>query len=184
MDNHKFTKLIIGLGNPGFRYKKTRHNVGFATLDYIQKNIGGFSWWKNNKKLQAEISENTEQNIILAKPQTYMNKSGEAAKVLITDYQLPITNLFVAHDDFDISLGEFKLEKDRGAAGHKGVQSIIDALGTNEFWRLRIGVRPANITPQDRAEDFVLKKFTREERKIIEKIIPIAVTAIFEAIHY
>lgn len=182
--------LIIGLGNPGFRYKKTRHNAGFMAVDYIQKNIGGFSKWKNNKKLLVEISENPEPDIILAKPQTYMNKSGIAAKILITNYPvvrnelvpLPITNLFAIHDDFDIPVGKYKLEKDRGAAGHHGVQSIIDSLGTSEFWRLRIGIRPANISPQDKAEDYVLKKFTREEKTIIEKIIPKAVKDVLEAI--
>jgi len=224
-------QLIIGLGNPGFRYKKTRHNAGFLAIDYIQKNIGGFSKWKLNRKLQAEISEGNiaslrgadrsfahgsgqaplsscdtmrsfvrpgwtqDDNtiIILAKPQTYMNESGIAVKSLVANYQLPITNLFVIHDDFDIPIGEFKLEQNRGAAGHKGVQSIIDALGTNEFWRLRIGIRPINIQPdikadlsagirqpEEKAEDFVLKKFTREERKIIEKIIPEAVNELLD----
>jgi PTH1 family peptidyl-tRNA hydrolase len=195
LDNHKFTKFIIGLGNPGFRYKKTMHNAGFLAVDYIQKNIGGFSKWKNNKKLLAEISENPEQNMILAKPQTYMNKSGETAKLLLTDYRLPTTVLFVIHDDFDIPIGEFKLEKNRGAGGHHGVQSIIDALGTNKFWRLRIGIKPKNMQSlikadlsagirqlAEKAEDFVLKKFTREERKIIEKIIPEAARQLLEMI--
>ena len=172
-------KLIIGLGNPGFRYRKTRHNAGFLAVDYAQKNLDGFSKWKNNKKLQAEISENYEQNIILAKPQTYMNKSGEATKLLLTDYRLPPTALFIIHDDFDLPLGEYRLEQNRSSAGHKGVQSIIDDLSANNFWRLRIGIRPAIASEPIKAEDYVLKKFTREERTIIEKIIPEAIKTLF-----
>ena len=172
-------KLIIGLGNPGFRYKKTRHNTGFLAVDYIQKNLSGFSKWKNKKNLLAEISENSEQNIILAKPQTYMNKSGEATKLLLTDYRLPPTAFYVIHDDFDLLIGEYRLEQNRGSAGHKGVQSIINTLGSNNFWRLRIEIKPLNAAENIKAEDFVLKKFNREEKTIINKIIPEAVKALF-----
>lgn len=201
-------KLIVGLGNPGFKYKKTRHNAGFLAVDYIQKNIGGFSKWKNDKKLRAEISKNQEKNTILAKPQTYMNSSGEAVKSLVNYLNLfperstiedsaeskgfcikpstssgnKLNNLLIIHDDFDLPLGEFKIEQERGSAGHKGVQSIIDALGANDFWRLRIGIRPANIPDQAKAEDFVLKKFVRGEKIIIDKIIPEAVKTLFETI--
>lgn len=185
-------KLIIGLGNPGFRYKKTLHNAGFLAIDYIQKNFGGFSKWKNNRKLQAEISENLEQNIILAKPQTYMNNSGGAVKLLLTDYRLPTTDLFIIHDDFDIPINEFKIEQNRGSAGHKGAQSIIDELGVNNFWRLRIGVRPlsekADLSTEAcqeraKAENFVLKKFTREEKSIFKETLLSAVAELFKIIH-
>jgi PTH1 family peptidyl-tRNA hydrolase len=168
-------KLIIGLGNPGAKYKKTRHNVGFLAVDYIQKNIDGFSRWQMKKKLKAEISENEDSNIILAKPQTYMNSSGEAVKKLLTDYGLPTTLFTVIHDDFDLPLGAFKLEMGRGSAGHKGVQSIIDVFGTKDFWRLRIGVRPSDITLDAKADEFVLKNFTEEEKIILEETIPRAV---------
>jgi len=180
-------ELIIGLGNPGFRYKKTRHNAGFIALDYIQKNIGGFSKWKLNKKFQAEMSENPEVNILLAKPQTYMNKSGESVKSLVINYQLSVIDLFVIHDDFDLPIGTFKMEKEKGSAGHKGVQSIINSLGANNFWRLRIGIRPLNLGTKSlnrdlvpsKAENFVLKKFTREEKSILEKLISEATQALF-----
>jgi len=182
-------KLLIGLGNPGFKYKKTRHNAGFMTLNYIQKNIGGFSKWKLNKKFQAEISENPEANILLAKPQTYMNKSGESVKSLVINYQLSVIDLFVIHDDFDLPIGSFKLEKEKGSAGHKGVQSIISSLGANNFWRLRIGIRPQNLGTEplnsglvpSKAENFVLKKFTREEKSTLENTIPEAVNALFDS---
>jgi PTH1 family peptidyl-tRNA hydrolase len=182
-------ELIIGLGNPGFRYKKTRHNAGFIALDYIQKNIGGFSKWKLNKKFQAEMSENPEANMLLAKPQTYMNKSGESVKSLVINYQLSVIDLFVIHDDFDLPIGTFKMEKEKGSAGHKGVQSIINSLGANNFWRLRIGIRPLNLGTKSlnrdlvpsKAENFVLKKFTREEKKLLERTIPEAVSALFNS---
>lgn len=212
-------RLIIGLGNPGFRYRKTRHNTGFLAVDYIQKNISGFSKWKLNKNFQAEISKNDDNSVILAKPQTYMNDSGVAAKSLVNYLNLfpersaiedsteskgfciksstssgnKLNNLLIIHDDFDLPLGEFKIEQSRGSAGHKGVQSIIDALGANDFWRLRIGIRPLSTTENikaglpagirqlaEKAGDFVLKKFTREEKTIIDKIIPEAVKIFFE----
>ena len=173
-------KLIIGLGNPGFRYKKTRHNAGFLAVDYIQKNIGGFSKWKLNEKLQAEISENLGQGIILVKPQTYMNSSGTAVKKLIENYKLIIENCTVVHDDFDLPIGTFKCEKGKNSGGHKGVQSIIDSLGTNDFGRLRMGIRPLNAPENIKAENFVVKKFTREERKIIEQTIPTAINELFK----
>jgi PTH1 family peptidyl-tRNA hydrolase len=187
-------KLIIGLGNPGFRYRKTRHNAGFIALDYIQKNIGGFSKWKNEKKFAAEISKNTGLKIILAKPQTYMNNSGIAVKSLMAYGKWQIADLVVIHDDFDLPIGSFKLEKEKGSAGHKGVQSIINSLGTNSFQRLRIGTRPVNATKRPKADlsaealakagDYVLKKFTREERAIIEKTIPEAINVLPLAISH
>ncbi len=190
-------KLIIGLGNPGFKYKKTRHNIGFMALDYIQKNIGGFSKWKFNKLFAAEVARNNESSVFLAKPQTYMNDSGRAAKTIIENLKLKIENLIVVHDDFDLPIGNFKLEKEKGSAGHKGVQSIIEALSTNNFWRLRIGIRPQNMLentqadlpaeirqPTKKAEDFVLKKFTRQEKEIIDKTIPEAVNILLKAISH
>jgi PTH1 family peptidyl-tRNA hydrolase len=184
-------KLIIGLGNHGFKYKKTRHNIGFMAIDYIQKNIGGFSKWKQNKKIMTEISKNSDRAIVLAKPQTFMNNSGKAAALLVSSYKFQVLNIFILHDDFDLPIGNFKLEKGKGSAGHKGVQSIVDSLGTNNFWRLRIGIRPKNLGTKSlerglvpllaKAEDFVLRKFTKEEKKIIDKTIPKAINALIEA---
>jgi len=148
--------LIIGLGNPGKKYKYTRHNVGFQVIDKLAK-IKRKGW-------------------ILAKPQTFMNQSGKAVKKLIKTYypnqaMAKLSELlWVIHDDIDIPLGQFKISFGRGSAGHKGVQSIINELGTKDFWRLRIGVSPKSGKPQN-VEKFVLQNFTKSEEKIIKEVI-------------
>lgn len=175
-----YMKLIVGLGNPGKKYEKTRHNVGFLTVNYIRENAGSFLLWQLKKKLKSDVSENKELKILLAKPQTFMNNSGEAAKLLVDYYSIPVTDLIVIHDDFDLPLGTYKLESGRGSAGHKGVQSIIDAVGTKDFWRLRIGIRPPHLETDIKADAFVLKNFGKEEIKIIEEIIPEAIEKLSE----
>lgn len=176
-------KLIVGLGNPGIKYKKTRHNVGFRVIDEIAANFQFQPYEKQQAAaifnfqpiFNAQISKGIfkRQKIILAKPRTYMNNSGQAVKSLTKNYKLKTKNLLVIHDDLDLALGKFKLQKGRGSAGHKGVQSIIDALGTKDFWRLRIGIKPVDNEQQtmNNVEKFVLGKFTKKEEKIIQKTI-------------
>ena len=164
--------LVIGLGNPGRKYQKTRHNVGFMVLDEFQK-IQDFSDWKLKKKFKAEISEGiiNSQKIILAKPQTFMNESGKAVKAIF-NFQFSNKNLIVIHDDLDLELGKMKIVQNRGAAGHKGVQSIINELGTKNFVRFRIGIKSQKTeNKEQRAENFVLKKFSKEESKILKEVI-------------
>ncbi len=168
-------KIVVGLGNPGEKYKKTRHNIGFMVLDKLQE-TQGFSDWSLKKNFQAEISEGTLNNerIILAKPQTFMNLSGKSVKSLIElcFQQEKIENLVVAHDDLDLPLGKIKIVKNRGPAGHKGVQSIIDKLGTKNFIRFRIGIKPQKIeNKEQKTEKFVLQKFNKEEEKNIKDVI-------------
>jgi PTH1 family peptidyl-tRNA hydrolase len=164
--------LIVGLGNPGEKYKNTRHNIGFMTLDKL-KQIQNFSDWKQGKKFNAQISDGIleGEKIMLAKPQTFMNNSGKAVKSIINYSKASKDNkLFIIHDDIDLPVGQMKISKNRGSAGHKGVQSIIDNLGSKDFVRFRIGIKPASIikTP---TEKFVLKNFTKDEQKNLEKII-------------
>ena len=142
--------LIVGLGNPGKKYKNTRHNVGFKAIDELKK-----------QKLEGAV---------LAKPKTFMNQSGRAVREMIRNLKLEIRNLIVVHDDIDLPLGKFKIQKSRGAAGHKGVQSIINELKTKDFWRIRIGICPKTGKPKN-VEKFVLQKFTREEEKTIKEVI-------------
>ena len=174
-------KLIIGLGNPGDKYKNTRHNAGFLTLDEIQKNIEYFSNWHFEKQYKASIAENENLNIILAKPQTFMNSSGQTAKILCGQKQISAADILIVHDDLDLLLGKFKLQKNRGPAGHKGVKSIIDALNTRDFWRLRIGIKPADkisfLNHRER-EKFVLGKFRPAEGHLIKKAIKQAIQLI------
>jgi len=166
--------LIVGLGNPGEKYQKTRHNIGFRAVDEFQRN-NNFPEFIFSKKFQAEISKGFSDSgkMIITKPQTFMNLSGRAAKALIRNYKLESKNLIIVHDDIDLPLGKIRVVKDRGAGGHKGVESIIRELGTKNFIRFRIGIKP-NVKLQfkiQNVESFVLKKFTKDEEKIVEEII-------------
>jgi len=169
--------IIIGLGNPGKEYQKTPHNLGFMAIDVIAEE-NDFPAFRLSKKYKAEISEGeiSGQKTILAKPQTFMNESGKAVNKIISNF--PSTslraskfsnNLIIIHDDIDLPLGEIKICKNRGSAGHKGVESIIKALKTKNFARFRIGARPAVMS--ENAKDFVLKNFTKTEEKITKKAL-------------
>jgi PTH1 family peptidyl-tRNA hydrolase len=160
--------LIIGLGNPGLKFKNTRHNLGFEIINLIKKQ-GCFSIWQNKKKLKEKISQGEidEQKIILAKPQTFMNSSGQAVSHLIKFYKIPLKNLWIIHDDLDLELGKIKIKENSRSAGHKGVQSIIDELGTKNFNRLKIGIGPKPIKID--VKKFVLQKFSKQEKEILEE---------------
>lgn len=153
-------KLIIGLGNPGKQYERTRHNAGFMALDML----AGPTEFALQKKFQAEVAtlEINGQKVVAAKPQTFMNESGTSTRALLDFYKLQPKDVIVLHDDKDIPLGKFRVQKDRGAAGHNGVTSIINHLGTQDFWRIRIGVLTMEYPIEDTAE-FVLGKFSKEE---------------------
>jgi len=171
-------KIIVGLGNPGKKFEKTRHNLGFMVLDkFSRKNK--FPKFKMQKEFLAEISEKKieKEKIILAKPQTFMNNSGKSVKILTRTFNLEPKNLFVIHDDLDIPLGKIKISFGRGSAGHRGVQSIIDEIGTRDFVRFRIGIGRAN-----NRKDFVLQKFSKKEKKVLKEVIELTCQAIKIAI--
>ncbi len=151
-------------------------------INNLQLTIDGFSDWKNNKKIQSEISEGeiSGQKVILAKPQTFMNNSGRAVKLLTKRYTIDTKNLIVIHDDIDLPLGKIKISAGRGAAGHKGVESIIKELKTKDFVRFRIGIKPvtSNKRQETRTEKFVLEKFSKDEEKKLGGVIKEAVEAI------
>jgi len=174
--------LIVGLGNPGTKYKDTRHNVGFMAIDAMASNLG--LEFREDKKRNAMTAEYTmtfpdqkkKVRLVLVKPLTFMNNSGEAVAKVRKYYQIPEENAWVIHDDLDIELGAIRIRKGGSSAGQKGVQSIIDHLGTNEFIRFRVGIKPPE-GQKGSAEDFVLKKFSKAEREIIdEEIIDIVET--------
>ena len=163
-------KLIIGLGNPGKEYEKTRHNAGFLAVDKIVSS-SEYQVLSVKQKFNAEISQGTINNekTILAKPQTFMNNSGQAVRAILDYYKINPEDIIVIHDDLDISLGEFKISKNKNSGGHKGIQSIIDHLGTKDFTRIRIGINVENKkTP---TEKFVLGKFSEDETREIERVI-------------
>jgi len=160
--------VIVGLGNPGAKFQNTRHNIGFMALDkFAEKN--NFPEFKLDKKSNALVSEN--KNIILAKPQTFMNNSGLAVKNLVRSDLTK--NLIVVHDDADLPVGKIKIVKDRGSAGHKGVESIIKAIGNKNLIRIRIGIAPQSRVSDHRtkAEKVVLKNFLPEEQKFINEVL-------------
>jgi len=173
-------KIIIGLGNPGKEYADTRHNIGFAMVNKIRQEFK-FPDFEFNKKFNAEISsgdyklQTTNYKLILVKPQTFMNLSGEAVQAILAFYKLSAENIIVIHDELDLASGRYKIATDSSSAGHNGVQNIIDQLGTQKFTRLRIGVGEEHDgAPVCRLEahDFVLRKFSEEEKQVIEKISP------------
>ena len=163
-------KLIIGLGNPGEEYKKTRHNAGFLAMEKLVLS-SKYQVLSTQSKFNAEISQGIIDNekTILVKPLIFMNNSGQAVKAVVDYYKIDLENIIVIHDDLDIPLGEYKLSKNKNSGGHKGVQSIIDYLGTKDFTRIRIGIAVENKkTP---TEKFVVERFSKEEMGVVEGVI-------------
>jgi peptidyl-tRNA hydrolase, PTH1 family len=176
--------LIAGLGNPGKEYAKTRHNAGFMFVDYFFEKFSdefGFSDWRLDKKLKSEISvgKDRDKKIILLKPETFMNLSGEAVSAAKKYYKVNLENLIVAHDDIDLSLGKYKISVDSSSAGHNGAQNIIDLIGTKNFTRIRIGVENRADKTKIPTEKYVLGKFTVAEMKVVKKIISTATLSLF-----
>ena len=180
-------KLITGLGNPGEKYSNTRHNVGFLFLDSLrerflyQKEISATDW-KKEDMFSSELSFLKEGNRVIAtmqKPLTYMNRSGEAVAKLIKKYEILdlADNFILIHDDLDIPLGKFKIQRGKSPLGHNGVKSVEDRIGMVDFKRVRIGVE-ARENKNISGEDYVLKKFPKEEQKIIEEVIEEAIKGI------
>ena len=164
-------KLIVGLGNPEIEYANTRHNAGFLVIDKLLADCEAKTSF--DKKNNADVAKTTinKKRVLLAKPQTYMNNSGIAVKALLSFYKIKPENLIVIHDDKDIPLGETRVQTDRGPAGHNGVKSIIEHLGTQNFTRIRVGVAPTDPSKIKDTGNFVLGKFTAEEKKILSKVI-------------
>ena len=172
-------KLIIGLGNPGSQYLNTRHNLGFNTLNYFQDTLADFSPWQSLEKFTALLSEGflNGEKIILAKPQIFMNLSGQAVKLLADFYKIDSPDIWVLHDDLDLPLGALRLSQDSSAAGHNGVASVIEKLGTKNFVRFRLGIAPngqnflASLAKKFLpTKNFVLQKFTAGEKETVQQI--------------
>ncbi len=153
MFKHKNFKLIIGLGNNGAKYEYTYHNVGFLAVDALQK-------------------KEPLPDIPIIKISGFMNEAGKTVLDLIRKYHINPETLLVIQDDVDLALGTYKLQYGRGSAGHKGVQNIIDVLGTKNFWRLRIGIQPLKSisTSRKKAEEFVLKNISKTNLKTLQKV--------------
>ena len=165
-------KLIIGLGNPGKEYEKTRHNVGFMVLDKVKKemDLKEFSY---SKKFDAEVSMN--KKVVLLKPQTFMNNSGKSVANFCNFYKIKSKDVLIVHDDIDFQLGKIKIGFNESSAGHNGIKSIIKEIGTKEFWRFRVGI---NSKENRNAEDFVLNKFSKGEHGLSLDILRLSVEEI------
>lgn len=169
-------KIIVGLGNPGVEYERTRHNAGFMAVNALAEQLG--LTWAANKKFKAETAEGS--GLILIKPQDFMNNSGNGVAAVLSYYKLLPKKLgilktanadlseilTVIHDDLDIELGKYKISVDSRSAGHNGAQSIIDRLKTKNFKRIRIGIKTPALEKIP-ADKFVLQKFNDEEEKKI-----------------
>ena len=168
------TYLIIGLGNPGREYRETRHNVGFMLLDRLTVKLNARFTRLQSRALVASANY-LERKIILAKPQTFMNLSGQSVQGLIHFYKLPLENLLIAHDDLDLPVGTIRIRPDGSSAGQKGMLSTIERLGTDEFPRLRLGIgRPPG---QMHAPDYVLQDFSKADLAVISETLNRAMEA-------
>jgi len=166
--------IIIGLGNPGQQYKNTRHNVGFMAVDELAV-ANGFPKFGLQKKSESLVSDGSIGGIkvLLAKPQTFMNESGKAVQKLLQNR--PEAQVIVIHDDIDLPIGELKIVKGRGSAGHKGVESVIRSIGNENLVRIRIGI---NSQSDPKAMDVVLKNFSAAEKENVDQAIKKSTAAI------
>lgn len=153
--------LVVGLGNPGNQYKLTRHNIGFMAIDYLLQGYGNPTV-KNQFKAEVAQIKIKDEPVMLCKPQTFMNLSGESVQPLLGFYKIPQERLIVIHDDIDQPFNNMKIHKNRGHGGHNGIRSISGLLGSADYIRLKLGVgRPEN--PNIPVPDYVLGKFSQDE---------------------
>ncbi|MBI3103674.1 aminoacyl-tRNA hydrolase [Candidatus Daviesbacteria bacterium] len=188
-------KLIVGLGNPGEKYANVRHNLGFMVVDELVKKLDVGSGkldfevrsWKFENKFKSEIlrfAQNDKGGVMLVKPQTYMNNSGLAVKLLTTYYNLQPVDIIVIHDELDLPLGKIKVRMGGAAAGHHGVESIIKALDTDQFIRVRLGIGNIKTQLAERkrehvnAEKFVLEPFMHSEKSQVKHMLKQAIKAL------
>lgn len=169
--------LVVGLGNPGKQYEQTRHNIGFDVIDYMANK---YNIDVNREKFKGVLGEGFIENekVILLKPLTYMNLSGESIRELANFYKLEDDEIIVVYDDISLDIGRLRIREKGSAGGHNGIKSIIQNLGGDKFPRVKVGVGQ----PKDNLVNHVLGKFSKEDREKMEKVIPIASDAIVEII--
>jgi PTH1 family peptidyl-tRNA hydrolase len=167
-------KVVVGLGNPGSKYEATRHNVGFELIDRLARGGSGSTFSSKFEGQLAEI-ELDFRRVLLLKPQTFMNLSGRSVGQAVRFYKIPLEDLLVVCDDFSLPLGKLRLRTGGSDGGQKGLRSIADHLGTDQFPRLRIGIGDRE---QTEATDFVLSRFSRSERPLIDDSLIVASQAV------
>lgn len=171
-------KIIVGLGNPGKEYLLTRHNLGFMLIDAL---VEEDSFQKKHKSLIYK-KQTGGDSLLLVKPQTFMNLSGQAVREVMSFYKIPIENLLVIHDDKDLLFGQMKFQKDRGHGGHNGIANIHQELGSKDYCRLKLGVAPVleeqEKGPKDTSQ-LVLSKFSKKEQEKLPQFLEQALTAVY-----
>lgn len=169
-------KVVLGLGNPGVEYAGTRHNAGMMLVEKMSEKFGSDYGWR--KHYGAMVFKSPEMVLVKSR-EVFMNESGRLLQ------GLPKGELYVAHDDLDIRLGEYKVQKGVGPKVHYGVQAVEGAVGSKDFWRIRIGVdnRPEGSGVRDAGEEYVLQRFTTGEREVVEKVLEEVSDEIFKADH-
>ena len=170
-------KIVIGLGNPGKEYENTRHNVGFMFAQSLAEQIGvNFT---NEQKFKAQIAKGVHngENIWIVKPQTYMNLSGETVGLIKQFYKINIKDVFIVYDDISLELGKIRFRMKGSSGGHNGIKSIISHVGDEEFDRLKIGIgmQPSFM----KSEDFVLQRFSSEQKQLLDETIKKGIEAFF-----
>lgn len=189
-------KLIVGLGNPGKEYEKTRHNVGFMALDQFLKDFepAKTTVWQDNKKFKADIVEiewqrskpledavvqqSLLEKVILVKPKTYMNNSGQAVATIANFYKIPNEDIWILHDDVDFPVGSMRIRLGGASAGHRGIMSIIEDLGTDHFYRFRLGIGRPGEAGHSGVEHHVLDTFSHQDHAKIREMLKHASKAI------
>ena len=181
MSDNEMTFLIAGLGNPGKQYTDTRHNIGFVVVDHLAQRLGvEFSRMQSNAMVTK--ARYLDHRLILAKPRTFMNNSGQAVGALVRFYKVPIENVLVVYDDADLDFEMLRIRQEGSSSGQKGMNSVINSLGTDKIPRLRVGIgRPPGRMP---TPDYVLRPFSSDEQEVLPFIIDRAVDAVLEFIEH
>lgn len=163
--------ILMGLGNPGQEYERTRHNLGFLMLDCLQTSWH-FPRFRLDKHFQAEVSQGqlAGKDILLVKPQTFMNLSGQSAQIIKLFYKLDSTQFGIVYDEMDLPWGKIRVRKDGSSAGHNGIKSIIAALGSDKFLRFRMGIQPENYIAGSERRTPVLARFSNAEEESMGEI--------------
>lgn len=180
-------KLIVGLGNPGPKYQTTRHNIGFLFIDALAEVFGGSRSFKNEFKAETQKLKIGDEPVILCKPQTFMNLSGEAVQPLLKFYNMTLVDLLVVHDEVDQPFGQLKFQVRRGHGGHNGIRNIHQLLGSDDYSRLRLGVGRPPVIVNDAGEpvgktievaDWVLQSFSKAEQNKIPEFFELAMSGV------
>ncbi|KKR11880.1 MAG: Peptidyl-tRNA hydrolase [Candidatus Woesebacteria bacterium GW2011_GWA1_39_21] len=183
-------QLIVGLGNPGERYKNARHNTGFLVLEKIKTELAKSQFsiskqitnnnFREENRFKAEVLK--LGNVMLAKPTTFMNDSGLAVSKIANFYKIALGDIYVIHDDLDLRLGEYKIQKGVGPKLHYGIASIEEKLGSKDFWRVRVGIDSRTVENRLSGEEYVLQNFNEQEEEVFEATLERLTDELFKMI--